>query len=121
VPKAWLVLKTYDPESGVVLKFKTDRAADVGRLINGLGRLGRHMAALPEKAEGTVFVCFSHSNVLIVREAVPDVAAEDVPMVDVASTGTVPSAREGISAATDTKPQQAAGGGGGKKKKKGKK
>merc|ERR1712070_343753 len=46
-PKAWLVLKTYCPESGVVLKFKTDRQADVGRLINGLGRLGRHMAALP--------------------------------------------------------------------------
>lgn len=52
VPKAWLVLKTYDPESGVVLKFKTDKAADVGRLINGLGRLGRHMAALPVKEEG---------------------------------------------------------------------
>lgn len=51
-PKAWLVLKTYCPESGVVLKFKTDRQADVGRLINGLGRLGRHMAALPEKTEG---------------------------------------------------------------------
>lgn len=37
----------------MVLKFKTDRAAEVGRLIHGLGRVGRHMAALPEKAEGT--------------------------------------------------------------------
>jgi hypothetical protein len=45
-------LKTYDPASGVTLKFKTDRAAEVGRLINGLGRVGRHMAALPEKHEG---------------------------------------------------------------------
>ena len=35
------------------MKFKTDRAADVGRLIGGLGRLGRHMAALPQKTEGT--------------------------------------------------------------------
>lgn len=52
MPRAWLVLKTYDPESGVVLKFKTDRAAEVGRLINGLGRLGRHMAALPQETEG---------------------------------------------------------------------
>lgn len=57
VPKAWLVLKTYDPESGVVLKFKTDRQADVGRLIAGLGRLGRHMAALTEKAEGMTSTC----------------------------------------------------------------
>jgi hypothetical protein len=44
-------LKTYDPESGVVLKFKTDRAAEVGRLIGSLGRMGRHMAALPPKSE----------------------------------------------------------------------
>lgn len=51
VPRATLTLKTYDPESGVTLKFKTDRAAEVGRLINGLGRVGRHMAALPEKEE----------------------------------------------------------------------
>jgi len=47
-----LCLKTYDPESGVCLQFKTDRAAEVGRLITGLGRLGRHMAALPQKTEG---------------------------------------------------------------------
>lgn len=53
IPRATLTLKTYDPESGVVLKFKTDRAAEVGRLIHGLGRVGRHMAALPEKAEGS--------------------------------------------------------------------
>lgn len=54
VPRAVLTLKTYDPESGVCLKFKTDRAADVGRLISGLGRLGRHMVALAEKTEGTI-------------------------------------------------------------------
>ena len=52
IPRATLTLKTYDPESGVVLKFKTDRAADVGRLVGGLGRVGRVMAALPERAEG---------------------------------------------------------------------
>ena len=51
------MLKTYDPESGVVLKYKTDKAADVGRLIASLGRLGRHMAALPEKQEGMALVC----------------------------------------------------------------
>ena len=52
VPRAVLELKTYDPESGACLKFKTDKAADVGRLVGGLGRLGRHMAALPPKTEG---------------------------------------------------------------------
>ena len=56
------MLKTYDPESGVVLKFRTDRAADVGRLIGGLGRLGRHMAALPEKAEGKSAAEFQNSR-----------------------------------------------------------
>ena len=49
-----MTLKAYDPASGVCLKFKTDRAADVGRLINGLGQLGRHMAALPQKTEDSV-------------------------------------------------------------------
>jgi hypothetical protein len=52
VPKATLTLKTYDPVSGTVLKYKTDKAAEVGRLIASLGTLGRSMAALPEVAEG---------------------------------------------------------------------
>ncbi|TKA68480.1 hypothetical protein B0A55_08938 [Friedmanniomyces simplex] len=102
VPRAALVLKTYDPESGVVLKFKTDKAADVGRLIGGLGRLGRHMAALPEKAE----------------EAVMEDAdtAEQAP----AAAATAPTSKESAAATTDGKAPQAPGGGG-KKKKKGKK
>lgn len=53
IPRATLEVKAYDPESGVTLKFKTEKSADVGRLITGLGRIGRQMAALPEKAEGT--------------------------------------------------------------------
>lgn len=51
-PRGTITLRTYDPASGVVLQFKTDRAADVGRMIAGLGTMGRHMAALPPKAEG---------------------------------------------------------------------
>lgn len=47
--KAVLVLKTYDPVSGTCLKYRTDKAADVGRLIAALGTCGRVMAALPEK------------------------------------------------------------------------
>ncbi|EME86237.1 uncharacterized protein MYCFIDRAFT_131958 [Pseudocercospora fijiensis CIRAD86] len=55
---ATLTLKTYDPASGVVLKFQTDKAAHVGRLINSLGRAGRHMAALPEQQEGEKRTCW---------------------------------------------------------------
>lgn len=33
------------------MQYQTAKAAEVGRLIGSLGRLGRHMAALPELAE----------------------------------------------------------------------
>jgi hypothetical protein len=46
-----LTLKTYDPTSGVTLKYETDKAAEVGRLISSLSRLGRSMAGLPELKE----------------------------------------------------------------------
>ncbi|CAK3796631.1 Hypothetical predicted protein [Lecanosticta acicola] len=98
VPRATLTLKTFDPESGVTLKFKTDRAAEVGRLITGLGRVGRHMAALPEKEE-----------------------AQDMPTEDVAAPEQTTTASKDTAPAVpaDSKPQQGAGGG--KKKKKNKK
>ncbi|PPJ49714.1 hypothetical protein CBER1_02890 [Cercospora berteroae] len=98
VPRATLTLKTYDPESGVTLKFKTDRAAEVARLINGLGRVGRHMAALPEK----------EAQDAIMEDAPgPEQAAEDV--------------KSSVPAASETKAQPEQAGGGGKKKKKNKK
>lgn len=43
------MLKTYDPVSGVCLKYRTDKAAEVGRLVASLGSCGRVMAALPER------------------------------------------------------------------------
>ncbi|CAM1502832.1 Fc.00g076080.m01.CDS01 [Cosmosporella sp. VM-42] len=47
-PRGNLVLKTYDPVSGVTLKYRTTKAAEVSRLIYAsLGRLGRNMAAVP--------------------------------------------------------------------------
>ncbi|KAK6004866.1 hypothetical protein QM012_007645 [Aureobasidium pullulans] len=51
---AVLELKTYDPVSGTTLKYKTDKAAEVGRLIAAMGTLGREMAALPEVKGGDV-------------------------------------------------------------------
>lgn len=50
--KAGLTLKTYEPRSGVCLKYRTDKAAEVGRLVAILGRLGKNMAALPDEPEG---------------------------------------------------------------------
>ncbi|ELR07244.1 hypothetical protein VC83_01383 [Pseudogymnoascus destructans] len=50
-PVAFLTLKTYDPASGTTLKYRTDKAAEVGRLVLSLSRLGREMAGLPELKE----------------------------------------------------------------------
>ncbi|KAH0844444.1 hypothetical protein AYO21_00914 [Fonsecaea monophora] len=38
---AVLTLKTYHAESGICLKYRTDKAAEVGRLLTGLGRLAK--------------------------------------------------------------------------------
>ncbi|KAA8910507.1 signal recognition particle 9 kDa protein-domain-containing protein [Sphaerosporella brunnea] len=46
--KGSLTLKTWDPVSGAVVKFSTDRVADVGRLVLGLQRLARTQMGLPE-------------------------------------------------------------------------
>lgn len=111
VPRATLTLKTYDPESGVVLKFKTDRAAEVGRLIGSLGRVGRYMAALPEKEEGETTHTPKPTDIakgLPAQDTVP----EDVPAIEQAADSTLPT--------SDSKPQSGAGGGK-KKKNKGKK
>ncbi|KAI4765475.1 hypothetical protein E4T52_01765 [Aureobasidium sp. EXF-3400] len=53
-PIALLELKTYDPVSGTTLKYRTDKAAEVGRLIAAMGSLGREMAALPQVKEDVV-------------------------------------------------------------------
>ncbi|MCJ1403717.1 hypothetical protein MMC11_006940 [Xylographa trunciseda] len=55
--RAYIVLKTYDPVSGTCLKYRTDKAAEIGRLVAGLGKCARTMAAMPadegaEKGEG---------------------------------------------------------------------
>lgn len=54
-PRASLVLKAYDPASGVTLKYRTHKAAEVSRLIYAaLGKLGRNMAAVPDAPEEVV-------------------------------------------------------------------
>ncbi|KAF2863265.1 hypothetical protein K470DRAFT_255383 [Piedraia hortae CBS 480.64] len=47
-PRAFLTLKTYDPKSGVTLKFKTCKATDLGRLIAEMDKLGCRMAGMED-------------------------------------------------------------------------
>ncbi|EKG17369.1 Signal recognition particle SRP9 subunit [Macrophomina phaseolina MS6] len=94
-PQAALTLKTYDPASGVCLKYQTTKAAEVGRLINSLERLARTMAALPDVSE--------------------DIAMADAPAPEQGTASNTPNPEP--TAKSDSKPAQ----GGGKKKKKGKK
>ncbi|KAI1828337.1 hypothetical protein F4861DRAFT_178297 [Xylaria intraflava] len=89
-PRASLTIKTYDPNSGVCLKYRTTKAAEVSRLILSLGQLGKKMAALPTDADVTM----------------PDAAAaEDVGAENGSASATAKPAAPA--------PQQQAGGGGG--------
>ncbi|KAK3956876.1 signal recognition particle 9 kDa protein-domain-containing protein [Pseudoneurospora amorphoporcata] len=104
-PRGHLVLKTFDPHSGVCLKYKTSKAAEVGRLIQMLGQLGRRMAALP------------------VDEAKEASQAADVVMGEAAeeAKGEVSGTATPAGGTSTPAAGGAAGGGGqGKKKKKGK-
>ncbi|KAK7938015.1 uncharacterized protein PG986_014883 [Apiospora aurea] len=100
-----LTFKTYDPISGVTLKYRTSKAAEVSRLIMCLGKLSRPMAGLPE---------------------LKDEIMTDAPAGE--GEGGTPAAEKSEAAATTSaappaaQQQTPAGGGGGKgKKKKGKK
>ena len=99
-PSATLTLKTFEPGSGICLKYKTDKAAEVGRLLTGLGRLaGGEVIEMPAPPSTAA--------------AVTAVTAEDKMEVDEAGSGSAtPKVDEG-------KPAQ--GGTAGKGKKKGKK
>ncbi|OCL03920.1 hypothetical protein AOQ84DRAFT_325140 [Glonium stellatum] len=100
--QASFILKTYDPESGTCLKYRTDKAAEVGRLVGSLGKLGRHMAALPEVLDD-------------LSAPADQGTGTHTPITEGASSKDVKSA------VPESKSAPQAGGGGGKKKKKGKK
>lgn len=46
--KGKLTVKTYDPVSGAIIKFRTSKIAIVGRMMAGLNRLGRQQANVSE-------------------------------------------------------------------------
>ncbi|KAF3394951.1 hypothetical protein DPV78_008569 [Talaromyces pinophilus] len=90
---ATLTLKTYNPVTGICLKYKTNKAAEVGRLISGLGKLGAGVK-ITSATEETV------------AAAAAATATTEVEMADAPAAIAAPAA--------------SAGGGGGGKKKKGK-
>ncbi|RDL39707.1 Uncharacterized protein BP5553_04047 [Venustampulla echinocandica] len=77
-PVATLTLKTFDPVSGTTLKYKTDKAAEVGRLVQIMGRLARPMAGLPEVKEDAV-MGEGGEGAAASGVATPTVEAEKVP------------------------------------------
>jgi hypothetical protein len=98
VPAGTLTLRTYHADSGICLKYKTDKAAEVGRLVTGLGKLAkRESIEMPAAAP----VGGDKMNV-----DGPEEAQEPVP------------AKEEVKVLTNA---PATGGGGKGKKKKGKK
>ncbi|CAD0105899.1 unnamed protein product [Aureobasidium uvarum] len=76
---ALLELKTYDPVSGTTLKYKTDKAAEVGRLIAAMGTLGREMAALPEKKEDVIMADAGAEGTETLVEAAAPAAQNTAP------------------------------------------
>lgn len=100
-PTGNLTLKTYDNASHVCLKYRTNKAAEVGRLISALGRLSKGMAGQP------------------MDEPLAPAAAEPDPIGADPTPASEEKAKQQLTAS------QASGGGGsgggGKKKKKGKK
>ncbi|KAJ9637807.1 hypothetical protein H2199_007301 [Coniosporium tulheliwenetii] len=132
-PRATLTLKTYDPESGVCLKYQTTKAAEVGRLVASLGKLGRGMAGLAELAEGTFSPLYVPVISSVVRKwtrarkkgmrVADERCCVDVTIADAQPAEQGPGVSTPVSdaAGKEAKAAPQAGGGGGKKKKKGKK
>ncbi|PKY03580.1 hypothetical protein P168DRAFT_327639 [Aspergillus campestris IBT 28561] len=100
-PLAYLTLKTYNPTTGICLKYRTNKAAEVGRLITSLGKL----------AAGASVAELGLSNPVPAAPAAADVEMADAPEDTSAgaSTPVVPAAPA----------KGDAGGKGGKGKKKG--
>jgi hypothetical protein len=111
-PRGALEIKTYDPVSGVALKYRTTKAAEVSRLIHSLGRLSRSMAALPEQNEEAMTDAPAAESAGAAAESKPATKTE----------GATEGKPAGAAAQQQpSQPQQQGSGGGGKKKKKGKK
>ncbi|EFW19515.1 hypothetical protein D8B26_007736 [Coccidioides posadasii str. Silveira] len=109
---ATLTLKTYNPYNGICLKYRTTKAAEVSRLIAGLGRLASG-APIADPASSTPSAPPAQQGQ---SHAVSGVSGGDADMLDVSVVaGGVAGTGNVTSSAT-----KGNGGGGGKKKKGGK-
>ena len=106
-----MTLKTFHAESGICLKYRTDKAQEVGRLMAGLGRLAKGELIEMPTSTGTNTAGQADGDAMEIDSG-PLVA----PKADDKVITATPAAQQ-------TQGQQAGGGGGGggKKKKKGKK
>lgn len=52
-PAATLTLKTFEPSAGICLKYRTNKSAEVGRLMIGLGKLAKGELIEEASAAGT--------------------------------------------------------------------
>ncbi|KAI4204557.1 MAG: hypothetical protein LQ350_001107 [Teloschistes chrysophthalmus] len=110
VSRGYLVLKTYDPVSGVCLKYRTDKAAEVGRLVAALGKCGRAMAGLPPKDEREMEGIEATG-----KGEVKEEVAETKPAVG--GRGAAKDVAKGGAPGQQGQAKGGGGGGGGKKKK----
>ncbi|KAK6357079.1 hypothetical protein TWF718_001405 [Orbilia javanica] len=107
LPRGTLTLKTYDPISGSLIKLRTDKISDVGRIVTGLHRLARSMAGLKD---------LGSAEITAAAAAAPTTATE-APGQGAAKDAAV----SGAAAGTEGGEAVAGGSKGGKKKKKNKK
>ncbi|KAI1958379.1 hypothetical protein LOZ58_005111 [Ophidiomyces ophidiicola] len=107
---ATLTLKTFNPHNGICLKYRTTKAAEVGRLIAGLGRL----------ASGAPIADAALAPAQVPADSITNTHA-DVEMLDVSATpGSGAGGNSNESQVTGKGNAGGGGGGGGKKKKGGK-
>ncbi|KAK4242463.1 signal recognition particle 9 kDa protein-domain-containing protein [Achaetomium macrosporum] len=118
-PRGHLVLKTYDPASGVTLKYKTSKAAEVTRLVQMLGTLGRRMAGVA--VETTPTTTSGGGDEVVMGEAPPVGGESEAAAGGSGAQTPTPTPAAGGQAQAVAGAGAGGGGGGGKgKKKKGK-
>ncbi|KAK4043265.1 signal recognition particle 9 kDa protein-domain-containing protein [Parachaetomium inaequale] len=115
-PRGRLILKTFDPCSGATLKYKTSKAAEVTRLIQMLGTLGRRMAGVNVADEAEDEVMADVSTPVVEGEGGVGVGSG----VQTPTLGQTAGGGGGAAVGGKEQAQQQGGGGGKGKKKKGK-